>query len=78
MKSKMDYLPQKFLFALPLRVGGAVLGAIGVIMGIVGICGGLQKGDNAVEILGFGIFSVRSLSGNEMRNFASQAVDKRF
>lgn len=60
----MIQLPEKFLFHLPLWIGGAVLGAIGVIVSIVGLCGGLTALDEMIEILGLHTFSIRSLSGN--------------
>lgn len=67
-RNMMDFLPQKFLCALPLWVGGAVLGAVGVITSIVGLCGGLKEFDEAIEVLGFNTFSIRSLSGMCIRN----------
>lgn len=59
----MGYLPEKFLFFLPLQTGGVVLGATALFASIVGLCGGVPKFEEILAIFGFNIFSVRSISG---------------
>lgn len=66
----MSFLPEKFLFVLPLRVGGAVLGVISIIISIIGLCGSLESLDEAIDILGHETFTIRSLCGKIFWNFA--------
>lgn len=60
---KMGFKPENVCCGLNLQIGGAILGCISIIASIVGLVGGTEKFREVMDIFGFGIFTIRSISG---------------